>query len=121
VRDGRAQRIVKQGQVFSRAHIDDIVAALQASIANPSAGDLFNVADDEPAPPQDVIAYACTLLGVPPPPPVPIEDASLSDMARSFYADNKRVSNTLMKTRLTPSLRYPTYREGLTALCDAGY
>jgi nucleoside-diphosphate-sugar epimerase len=116
VRAGRAQRIYKKGQVFSRAHVDDIAAALQASLANPAAGDLFNIADDEPAPPQDVIDYACQLLGVPPPPLVPIEDTALSDMAKSFYADNKRVSNALMKARLTPLLKYPTYREGLTAI-----
>lgn len=121
VRDGRAQRIYKEGQVFSRAHVDDIAAALEASIENPAAGDLFNIADNEPAPPQDVIAYACNLLGVPPPPLVSIDDAGLSDMAKSFYADNKRVSNALMKARLTPSLSYPTYREGLAALRDAGY
>ncbi len=118
VRAGRAQRIVKEGQVFSRAHVDDIASALEASIANPAAGDLFNIADDLPAPPQDVIAYACRLLGVPPPPLVSINDANLSEMAKSFYADNKRVSNALMKARLLPSLNYPTYREGLTALCN---
>lgn len=121
VREGRAQRVLKQGQVFSRAHVDDIAAALQASLENPSAGALFNIADDEPAPPQDVIAYACALLGAPPPPLVPFENAKLSEMAMSFYADNKRVSNRLMKERLLPRLAYPTYREGLRALFDAGY
>lgn len=116
VRDGRAQRIVKQGQVFNRMHVDDIAAALAASLADPGAGALFNLADDEPAPPPDVIEYACKLLGLAPPPLVPIEDAALSDMARSFYADNKRVSNRLMKDRLRPRLSYPTYREGLAAI-----
>ncbi|HNR77956.1 MAG TPA: hypothetical protein PKM48_12560, partial [Parvularculaceae bacterium] len=107
------------GQVFSRAHVDDIAAALCASIEDPDAGDLFNIADDEPAPPQDVIEYACSLLGVEPPPLVPIEKANLSAMAKSFYADNKRVSNALMKEQLLPALAYPTYREGLQAILAA--
>jgi nucleoside-diphosphate-sugar epimerase len=77
---------------------------------------LFNLADDEPAPPQDVIEHACRLLGAPPPPLVPFEQAALSEMARSFYADNKRVSNALMKSALQATLRYPTYREGLAAI-----
>ncbi len=119
VREGRAQRIYKEGQVFSRAHVDDIAAALCASIEDPDAGDLFNIADDEPAPPQDVIEYACSLLGVEPPPLVPIEKANLSAMAKSFYADNKRVSNALMKEQLLPALAYPTYREGLQAILAA--
>jgi len=118
VREGRAQRIVKKGQVFSRAHVDDIATALAQSLADPSAGDLFNIADDEPAPPQEVIAYACALLGVAPPPLIAIADAQLSEMARSFYADNKRVSNALMKARLLPALCYPTYREGLRAILE---
>jgi nucleoside-diphosphate-sugar epimerase len=118
VREGRAQRIVKLGQVFSRMHVDDIANALMASLVNPAAGDLFNLADDEPAPPQDVIAYACELLGVAPPPLVAIEDANLSEMARSFYLDNKRVSNALMKKALGVGLRYPTYREGLKAILN---
>jgi nucleoside-diphosphate-sugar epimerase len=116
VREGRAQRIVKPGQAFSRAHVDDIAAALKASLANPGAGALFNIADDEPAPPQDVVAYASALLGVSPPPLVPVEAAELSEMAKSFYADSKRVSNALMKERLLPTLKYPTYREGLAAI-----
>lgn len=118
IREGRAQRIFKPGQVFSRMHVDDIAAALEASLARPDAGALFNLADDEPAPPQDVIEYACRLIGAEPPPLVPFEEAALSDMARSFYADNKRVSNALMKRALGVSLLYPTYREGLAAILD---
>ncbi|MEK7265201.1 MAG: SDR family oxidoreductase [Pseudomonadota bacterium] len=121
VRSGSAQRIVKEGQAFSRAHVDDIAAALAASVNAPSTGDVFNIADDEPTPPQDVIEYACKLIGVTPPPLVPFNEAKLSDMARSFYADNKRVSNRLMKERLLPQLAFPTYREGLRALFNAGY
>jgi nucleoside-diphosphate-sugar epimerase len=116
VRAGRAQRIHKKGQVFNRMHVDDIAAALAASIANPGAGDLFNLADDEPAPPQDVVEYACSLLGVQPPPLVPYEEATLSGMARSFYADNKRVRNDRMKTVLAVRLQYPSYREGLRSI-----
>lgn len=120
VRAGRAQRILKEGQVFSRAHVDDIAAALEASINDPKAGGLFNIADDEPAPPQDVIAFACELLGAPAPPLVPIAEAELSDMARSFYDDNKRVSNALARARLGFSPQFPTYREGLRAIFAAG-
>ncbi|MGF1544246.1 MAG: SDR family oxidoreductase [Parvularculaceae bacterium] len=116
LRAGTAKRIDKPGQVFSRAHVDDIAAVVGASLANPGAGDLFNVADDEPAPPQDVVAYAAELLGVAPPRLVPFDEAELSEMARSFYADNKRVSNGRMKSALGVSLRYPTYREGLRAI-----
>lgn len=118
VRQGRAQRIFKEGQVFNRMHVDDIAAALHASIENPGAGDLFNLSDDEPAPPQDVIAYACTLLGVDPPPLISIENADLSEMARSFYQDNKRVSNARMKEKLSLRLDFPTYREGLAAIME---
>lgn len=120
VRAGRAQRIVKEGQVFNRMHVDDIAAALAASVTNPQAGDLFNLADDEPAPPQEVVEYACSLLGVAPPPLIPIEQARLSEMAASFYADNKRVRNDRMKALPGYSLLYSTYREGLTAILAAG-
>ncbi|HBS30268.1 MAG TPA: NAD(P)-dependent oxidoreductase, partial [Parvularcula sp.] len=106
-------------QVFNRMHVEDIAAALAASLAHPGAGALFNLADDEPAPPQDVIEYACRLLGVAPPPLIPFEQAALSGMARSFYADNKRVSNALMKSALGVTLRFPTYREGLAAILAA--
>lgn len=118
VRAGTAKRIYKAGQVFSRMHVNDIAAALAASMARPEAGDLFNLADDEPAPPQDVVEYASTLLGVEPPPLVPLDEANLSDMAKSFYADNKRVSNQCMKEVLGVRLACPTYREGLKAILD---
>lgn len=118
LRDGTAQRIVKQGQLFSRIHVDDIAATLAASMARPHAGRIYNVCDDEACPPQDVIAYAAQLLGLPPPPEIPFESAQLSSMARSFYADSKRVSNARMKNELGIRLAYPTYREGLSALAD---
>lgn len=116
VRAGRAQRIDKPGQVFSRVHVADIVTALRASMAKPDPGAVYNLCDDDPAPPAEVIAFACGLLGVSPPPLVPIEKAALSEMALSFYADNKRVSNQRMKNELGVKLRYPSYRDGLRAL-----
>lgn len=119
IRAGRARRIFKEGQVFNRMHVDDIAATLVASINRPAAGDLFNLADDEPSPPQDVVEYACRLLGVEPPPLVSIDETEMSAMARSFYADNKRVSNARMKEALGARLLYPSYREGLAAIFEA--
>ena len=116
VRAGRAQRIDKPGQVFSRIHVDDIATVLRASMARPRPGAAYNLCDDEAAPPQDVIAYACELLGREPPPLVPFDRAELSEMGRSFYRDNKRVSNARIKDELGVTLAYPTYREGLQAL-----
>lgn len=118
VRSGRARRIVKPGQVFSRIHVDDIAATVLASVARPHPGTAYNVCDDDAAPPQEVIAHACALLGVEPPPEIPWEEAkaTLSPMALSFYADSKRVRNDRIKTELGVRLRYPSYREGLAAI-----
>ena len=116
LRAGRAQRVDKPGQVFSRIHVADIVQALRASMTDPDPGAVYNLCDDDPAPPAEVIAYAAELLGLPPPPLVPFASATLSEMARSFYADNKRVSNRRMKEALGVRLIYPSYRDGLTAL-----
>lgn len=116
VKNGQARRIVKPGQVFSRIHVDDLSAVLEASMARPNPGAAYNVCDDEAAPPQDVTAFACELLGVDPPPEVPFEDAELSAMARSFYGENKRVANGRIKRELGVTLRYPDYRAGLRAL-----
>ncbi len=113
---GTARRIIKPGQVFGRIHVDDIAAALAASIARPNPGAIYNVADDEPSPPQDVVTFAAELLGVEPPPEVAYEEAELSPAARSFYADNRRVDNTRIKQELGVRLRYPNYRDGLRAL-----
>ena len=107
---------VKPGQVFSRIHVDDIATVLRASIANPRPGAVYNVCDDEAAPPEDVIGHAADLLGLPVPPAIPWDEAELSPMARSFYAESKRVENTLIKRELGVTLAYPTYREGLAAL-----
>ena len=119
VRSGRARRIVKPDQVFSRIHRDDIVQVLRASAAAPNPGAAYNLCDDEAAPPQAVIAYACDLLGVAPPPEIPFEEAELSEMARSFYRDNKRVRNNRIKDELGVRLAWPTYREGLKGLLAA--
>ena len=121
VRSGTAKRIVKPGQVFSRIHVDDIATVLEASIARPNGGAAFNVCDDEPAPPQDVIAYAAALLGREPPPEIPYAEAAaaMSEMARSFYVDSKRVANTRIKMELGVKLAYPDYRTGLKALLAA--
>lgn len=114
--EGRAHRIVKPGQLFSRIHVDDLVQVLVASMRRPHPGRIYNVCDDEPAPPQDVVSYAAALLGIEPPPEQPFESAELSPMARSFYADNRRVCNRRICQELGVRLRYPSYREGLTAL-----
>ena len=116
VADGTARRIVKPGQVFNRIHVADIAQLLMASIERPHRNAIYNAADDEPGPPQDVIAYAARLLGVEPPPEMPFAQADLGPMARSFYEDNKRVRNTRIKDELGVKLRFPTYREGLEAL-----
>ncbi len=116
VRDGSAKRIIKPGQIFSRVHVEDIAGVLAASIAKPNPGRAYNVCDDEPCPPQDVVTYAANLLGLPPPPEIPFEDANLSPMVKSFYADSKRVSNKRIKTELGYKLIYPNYRDGLRAL-----
>ncbi len=118
VRQGRARRIDKPGQVFSRVHVADIVQVLRASMARPDPGAIYNVADDDPAPPEAVIAHACRLLGVAPPPLVPFAEAELTPMARSFYEDNKRVANRRIKAALGVRLRYPGYRDGLAALLN---
>jgi nucleoside-diphosphate-sugar epimerase len=116
LRAGVAKSIVKPGQVFSRIHVDDIAGALEASMARPNPGRCYNVCDDEPAPPQDVVAYAAMLLGAAPPPSIPFEEARLAGMSKSFYEESKRVSNRRMKEELGHRLLYPTYREGLLAL-----
>lgn len=114
--DGTAKRVIKPGQIFSRIHVEDIAATLEASMAKPHPGRAYNVCDDEACPPQDVVEFGARLLGLPVPPDVPFDAASLSPMARSFYADSKRVSNARITQELGVKLRYPTYREGLTAL-----
>jgi nucleoside-diphosphate-sugar epimerase len=116
VYNGTARRIIKQGQVFSRIHVEDIVQALQLSLGTPSPGAIYNLCDDDPAPPEDVIAYAATLLGLPVPLAVDFEEAELTPMARSFYAESKRVRNDHIKQSLGWMPTYPDYRSGLAAM-----
>lgn len=118
VRQGTARRIVKPGQVFSRIHVDDIAQVLLASIDRPNPGAAYNVCDDDPAPPEDVIGHAAELLGLPLPPEVPFDEADMTPMARSFYAESKRVDNSRMKTELGVTLIHPDYRTGLRALLE---
>lgn len=120
VRNGTARRIVKPGQVFSRIHVEDIAQVLLASIARPAPGTAYNLCDDDPAPPEDVIAHAAKLLGLPVPPAIPFDQAEMTPMARSFYADSKRVKNDRIKQNLGVILRYPDFRSGLAALLKAG-
>jgi len=119
LRDGTARRIVKPGQVFSRIHVEDIATVLMASIARPNPGAVYNVCDDDPAPPQDVTAFAAGLIGLPPPPEEPFDPDGMSPMAASFYAESKRVRNDRIKRELGVRLAYPGYREGLAAVLAA--
>ncbi|WP_306006394.1 SDR family oxidoreductase [Aquicoccus porphyridii] len=119
VRRGTARRIIKPGQVFSRIHVDDIAQVLAASIARPDPGAIYNVCDDDPAPPQDVLAHAAELLGLPLPPEEDFATAEMTPMARSFYAESKRVRNDRIKGELGVRLLYPSYRDGLPALLTA--
>ncbi len=120
VRQGTARRIVKPGQVFSRIHVEDIAQVLEASIKRPNPGAVYNLCDDDPAPPQDVIGHAADLLGLPLPEEVAFDEAEMTPMARSFYAESKRVSNRRIKEELGIKLIYPDYRSGLRALLAAG-
>ena len=116
VRAGTARRIVKPGQVFSRIHVDDIAQVLAASIDRPRPGAIYNVCDDDPAPPEDVIGFAAELLRLPLPPAEDFATAEMTPMARSFYAESKKVRNDLIKSELGIKLRYPDFRAGLRAL-----
>ena len=116
LKSGKARRIIREGQIFSRIHVDDIVGILRVSMDRPNPGRVYNVADDDPAPPQDVIAYGAELLGIAIPPAIAFADAQLSPMARSFYADSKRVRNDRVKVELGYRFKYPDYRVGLKSL-----
>lgn len=116
VRAGTARRIIKKGQVFSRTHVEDIAQVLRASIAAPNAGAIYNVCDNDPAPPQEVIAKAAEMLNLPLPEAMDFETAKMTPMARSFYAESKKVSNRRILDELGITLKYPDYRSGLKAL-----
>jgi nucleoside-diphosphate-sugar epimerase len=117
---GTAQRIIKPGQVFNRIHVEDIATTLAAAIDGRGRHQIYNVTDDEPAPPQDVVAYAAHLLHMPPPPEIAFKDADLSLMAKSFYVENKRVSNARLHHDLGVELKFPSYRQGLRAILAQG-
>ncbi|MEM9384481.1 MAG: SDR family oxidoreductase [Pseudomonadota bacterium] len=116
LRAGTAQRVLKAGHVFNRIHVDDIVSALALAMARPEAGPIFHLADDEPAPADEVLTHAASLLGLPPPPATTFEDEDLSPMARQFYSECKRLITTNAKRELGFSPAYPTFREGLAAV-----
>ncbi len=118
VRRGTARIIDKPGQVFNRIHVDDIGTILMASMARPRDGGIYNVADREACPSGDVVRHACALLGATPPEPIAFADADLSEMARSFYSECKRLDTSLLGNELGVTLTYPTYREGLAALVE---
>jgi nucleoside-diphosphate-sugar epimerase len=120
LRQGQGRRIVKPGQVFNRTHVDDIAELARLALTRGLDGQIWNVADEEPAPPQDVVAYAAGLLGLEPPPEERFEDGRLSPMTAEFYADNKRVSIAKARALLGFAPAYTTYREGLKALSEAG-
>jgi dTDP-D-glucose 4,6-dehydratase len=117
---GKAKRIVKPDQVFNRIHVDDVALSIASALMYEGKSQIWNVSDDEPAPPQDVVTYAASLMGITPPPEQDIDAADLTPMARSFYAENKRAANHKLKTDLGVTLTFPTYREGLQALWAAG-
>ncbi|MDZ4309374.1 MAG: SDR family oxidoreductase [Cypionkella sp.] len=116
VRDGTARRVIKANQVFSRIHVEDIAATLLGSILHPDPGAIYNVCDDNPAPPEDVLTYAAALLGLPEPPTVRFEEAKMTPMQVSFYSESKRVRNDRIKRDLGVKLAYPTYQDGLRGL-----
>lgn len=118
LRAGRTQSVIKPNQFFSRAHVDDIAAALAASMARPNPGAAYNICDDLPAPPEDVLRFAAQIAGLPAPVEVPFEQATLTPMGRSFYAESKKVSNARMKAELGITLNYPDYQAGLRALLE---
>lgn len=120
LRQGTARRIIKQGQVFNRIHVEDIARAIAACLEREGPGGVWNVTDNEPAPAEDVVTFAADLMGMEPPPATRFEDAAMSPMARSFYAETKRASNRAMREGLGITLAYPTYREALRALHAAG-
>jgi nucleoside-diphosphate-sugar epimerase len=120
VKAGTARRISKPGHVFSRIHVEDIATAVAASIARPRPGGIYNVCDDEPAAPGDVVAYVCELLSQKPPPEIPYDDADMSPMAKSFWSDNRRVRNDRMKEELGVRLDFPDYRIGIRGILGLG-
>lgn len=119
VRAGNSRRISKPGHAFSRIHLDDIVQILEAAMASPIPGNVYNVADDHPSPSHELIAYACEKLGIIPGPVIPFEQADMAPMARSFYLDNKRIDASKIKRDLGVTLLHPDYKSGIDACLEA--
>lgn len=119
VRAGHSKRVHKEGHAFNRVHVDDIIQVLTATMDKDLTGDIYNLADDSPVPSHELIAHACELLGKTPPPLISYDDdLDMSPMARSFYKDNKRVSNEKIKTQLNITLKYPDYKSGLNDIFE---
>ncbi|MCM1981440.1 SDR family oxidoreductase [Lyngbya confervoides] len=119
LRMGKAQNIIKPGHVFCRIHVDDIVQALYRSMIAPAPGSIYNVVDDEPCEPRELVLYAAKLMGIEPPDPILFHQAAFSPMGLSFWQECRRVSNQKIKQHLGVKLLYPTYREGLRAIFSA--
>ncbi|MBV1901380.1 MAG: hypothetical protein KUG56_06885 [Kordiimonadaceae bacterium] len=115
---GRAHCVIKEGQTFGRIHQFDICTTLWAAMTSPHKGGIFNVADDFPCAPHTVVEAAAKMLGIAAPQRIAFEDATLSDMARSFFQENKKVRNEKIKSELGVQLKYPTYKQGLAALYE---
>ena len=118
VRAGNPRRIEKPGHAFNRIHVDDIVQTMIASMDQPQPGDIYNLADNDPAPSHELVAYACALLGKEAPELIPYSEADMAPMARSFYKENKRVKNDKIKNKLGITLKYPDYKAGLDAIFE---
>ena len=119
LRNGTARLVKKSGQIFGRIHIEDIAQSLYASTQFPNPGRIYNLSDDEPAAPEDILTYAAELLNMPLPPSVDFETADMKPMARSFYSECKRVRNDRMKDELGVKLKYTGYKEALNAILKA--
>lgn len=118
IKPGRAKAIIKKGHISNRIHVDDIASAIMASINAPNPHRIYNLADDDPCPPQDVLQFAATLLGVHAVEEVPFDEAEMSEMARSFYAEVRRTSNSRAKKELDWFPQYQSYREGLVSILN---
>ncbi len=119
LRNGTARNVDKPGHVFSRIHVEDIVQTLWCSMQHPQPRSIYNVADDEPSEPSQLIVEAAKLLGIAPPPLVPFAQIEMSPMAASFWRECRRVANHKIKTELGVQLHYPSYREGLRGILAA--
>ncbi|NNC38482.1 MAG: SDR family oxidoreductase [Acidimicrobiales bacterium] len=118
IRSGKAKAVIKKGHISNRIHVHDIATAIAASINAPAPHAIYNLADDDPCPPQDVLQFAATLLRERAVREVPFDEADLSDMARSFYREARRTSNARIKRDLDWYPQYPSYREGLVSILE---